>query len=130
MPFFIFNQHNEYDYICLFARERGEKRWCCFFLYSTSFFTSTNKKTKLIKTIFTILSKTTLSDEKMGSKSSRNVLWKKEWKSPIKIERAQSWNEISSIAIYFFLSTNFSVAIWSYILDLSVHSLLFVYTCW
>ena len=130
MPFFIFNQHNEYDYIYLFARKRWEKRWCCFFLYSTSFFTSVNKKTKIIQTIFTILSKTTLSDEKMGSKSSRNVLWKKEWKSPIKIERAQSWNEISSIAIYFFLSTKFSVAIWSYILDLSVHSLLFVYTCW
>ena len=107
MPFFIFNQHNEYDYICLFARERGEKWWCCFFLYSSSFFTSVNKKTKIIQTIFTILSKITLTAKKMGSKSSQNVLWKKEWKSPIQIEREQSWNEISSIAIHFFLSTKF-----------------------
>lgn len=37
-----------------------------FFLYSTSFFTSLNKKTKIIQTIFTILSKITLTGEKNG----------------------------------------------------------------
>lgn len=104
--FLIINQHNEYDYICLFLRNRREKRWCYFFLFSTPFFTSENKKTKIIRAFFTILSKITLTDEKKGSKSSQNVLWKKEWKSPIKIERAQSWNEISSTT-YFFLSGKF-----------------------
>lgn len=103
----IINQHNEYDYICLFIRNRREKRWCCFFLFSNPFFTYENKKTKIILAFFTILSKITLADEKKGSKSSQNVLWKKEWKYPFKIEREQSWNEISSIAIYFFLSGKF-----------------------
>ena len=52
----------------------GEKNGDVIFLFSIPFFTRENKKTKIIRAFFTILSKITLTDEKKGSKSSQNVL--------------------------------------------------------
>jgi hypothetical protein len=56
---------NAITFVSLHAKEEKNDD-VVFFLYSTSFFTSVNKKTKIIHPFFTILFKITLTDEKNG----------------------------------------------------------------
>ncbi len=100
-----------------------------FFLFSTPFFTYKNKKTKIILAFFTISSKITLADEKRARKAPRTFCEKRNENILLKSSVRNHEMKFLQSPFTFFFKGNSSVAIWSYILDVSVHSLLFVYTC-
>lgn len=127
LSFFIFNQYNEYDFNCMFIHWDREKWWLCFFMILTSFFTSANKKTKIIYTFFTISPKITLANEKKESKRWQKVLWKKN--ETILSKSTLHYYERLFLQLLF-TAFHPHLVIWSYISDVNVHSTLSGYTCW